>query len=241
MLNMEEKTDQILKDMFSSGMHLGYSATSRHPQMGPFLFGVRNGVEIFDLEKTKGLLDKAKEFLKKLGKEKKQVVFVGTKKEAREFSEKAAKELDMPYVKERWLGGTLTNFKEIKSRIDYLIDLKKKRTSGELDKYTKKEKLQIERKIEKLERYLGGLETLVNYPAALIVIDSKHENISVAEANQVRTPVIALLNSDCDPKGIDYPVPANDSSLTSINYFLTELTKAYKEGVLSAPSPVAAV
>ena len=161
MLKTEEKREQKefslpqvdsgVKEMYLSGIHLGYSQTSRSPQMKPYIFGLRNGVEIFDLEKTKNNLDSAKEFAKKLGKDKKVVLLVGTKKEAKDLTESAAKELGMPFVKERWIGGTLTNFKQIKGRIDHLNDLKKKRDAGELNKYTKKEKLQIERQIKKIE------------------------------------------------------------------------------------------
>lgn len=234
MLTLEENNiDQVLKDMFLNGMHFGYSATSRHPKMKPYIFGLRNGVEIFDLEKTKSCLDKAKDFVRNLGKDRKTVLFVGTKKEAKEATEKYAKELNMPFVNERWIGGTLTNFKNIKARIDYLNDMKKKRDTGELDKYTKKEKLNIERQIQKMEKYFGGLaEFFKSMPSAIIAVDSKHERISVEEAIVMKLPVIALLNSDCDPKGINYPIPANDNSSLSINFFLAELTKAYKEGTL---------
>ena len=160
---IKEKTEQStlaeneVKEMYLNGLHWGYSPTSRNPKMEPYLYGVRNGVEIFDLEKTKNSFDLAKEFAKKLGKDKKIILFVGTKKEAKDLTERAAKELKMPFVKERWIGGTLTNFKQIKGRIDHLNDLKKKRETGELDKYTKKERLQIERKIEKMEIYFCGL------------------------------------------------------------------------------------
>lgn len=233
MLIAEENVDQILKDMFLSGMHFGYSVTSRHPKMKPYIYGLRNGVEIFDLEKTKFCMDKAKDFVRNLGKDRKTILFIGTKKEAKEAAEKFAKELNMPFVKERWIGGTLTNFKNIKARIDYLNDMKKKRDTGELDKYTKKEKLNIERKIQKMEKYFGGLaEFFKNMPSAIIAVDSKHERISVEEAIVMKVPIIALLNSDCDPKGVNYPVPANDNSSLSINFFLADLTKAYKEGTL---------
>ena len=225
------KTEDFLKEMFQKGMHLGYSPTSRHPKMKPFIFSVKSGVEIFDLEKTKICLDAAKSFVKNLAKSGKTILFVGTKKEAKQEVEKLAKELSMPYVRERWVGGTLTNFKEIKNRINCFIDLKTKKKSGEFEKYTKKERLQMERKIKKMERYLGGLENLNDYPTALIVVDPKHEKISVGEAVNKNIPVVALINSDCDPSNIDYPVPANDSSLSSIVYFLSELAKAFKEGV----------
>jgi len=252
MLKTEEKMEQkefslpqvdsVVKEMYLSGIHLGYSQTSRSPQMKPYIFGLRNGVEIFDLEKTKKNIDSAKEFAKKLGKDKKIILFVGTKKEAKDLTENAAKELGMPYVKERWIGGTLTNFKQIKGRIDHLNDLKKKRDSGELDKYTKKEKLQIERQIKKMEIYFGGLaENLKFLPSAIIVVDSKHEKITVSEANRMKIPVIALLNSDCDPSGVNYPVPGNDNSASSIAYFLSGFVKSYKEGtILAQQEPVKA-
>lgn len=243
MLKTEEKIEQKqvslpevseeIKNMYLSGLHLGYSQTSRNPKMKPFIYGLRNGVEIFDLEKTKMKLDSLKEFAKKLGKERKVVLFVGSKKEGKDLTEKIAKDLNMPFVNERWIGGTLTNFKQIKSRIDHLNDLKKKRDSGELDKYTKKEKLQIERQIKKMEIYFGGLsENLKTLPSVVLVIDSKHEKISVSEAKQMKMPIIALLNSDCDPTDINYPIPGNDNSLASISYFLNEFAGAYKEGTL---------
>ena len=194
------------------------------------MFGVKSGVEIFDLEKTKKCLDNAVNFVKKTSKEGGTILFVGTKKEAKKEVEKLAGELNLPYVIKRWVGGTLTNFKEIKSRVDCLIDLKVKKESGELDKYTKKERLRMEKKIQKLERRLGGLENLKDYPSALAVVDPKHEKISVDEAASKGIPVIALMNSDCDPSNITYPVPANDSSSSSIIYFLSKLASAFKEG-----------
>ncbi len=228
-------TEAEIKEMYLKGLHLGYSPTSRNPKMKPYIYGVRNGVEIFDLEKTKNSLDLAKEFAKKLGKDKKIILLVGTKKEAKDLTEHTAKELGMPFVKERWIGGTLTNFKQIKGRIDHLNDLKKKRDAGELEKYTKKEKLQIERQIKKMEIYFGGLaENLKFLPSAVLAIDSKHEKISVREANQMKIPVVALLNSDCDPSGVNYPVPGNDNSRASVSYFLSEFAKSYKEGTLLA-------
>lgn len=219
-----------VEEMLTAGAHFGYSRSSRHPKMKSFIFTNRNDTEIFDIEKTKNKLMAAKEFLKNLAKEKKTLLFVGTKKEAQESLEKSAKELNMPYVAERWLGGTLTNFKEIKNRIDCLNDLLQKKSSGELEKYTKKERLQIERKIIKLEKYLKGLQQCRNLPSALIAVDSNYEKIAVQEARQMKIPVIALMNSDCNPEDADYSIPANDSSVSSINYFLSEFVKAYKEG-----------
>jgi small subunit ribosomal protein S2 len=219
-----------MEKMFQAGVHFGYSRSHRHPKMKSFIFLNRNDTDIFDLEKTEKKLSCAKEFLKTLGKEKKTILFLGTKKEAREAVEKSAKDLDMPYVRERWLGGTLTNFKEIKKRIEYLNDLLEKRDSGELEKYTKKERLQIVKKIRKLEKYLKGLQQCKNLPAALVVIDSNMEKIAIKEAKVMHIPVVAIMNSDCNPEEVDYPIPANDSSIASINYLLEELVKAYSEG-----------
>ena len=218
-LNIAEKIEQ----MFKAGVHYGYSPSKSHPKMMPFIFSVKNSLEIFDLEKVMGKLDIANEFMKMLGKEKKSVLFVGTKKEAKEAIEKAAKELDMPYVTERWLGGTITNFKEIKKRLDYFDELLSKKNSGDFGKYTKKEQLQIEKKIAKLEKYLVGLKQLKNLPAAVVVVDSNEEKISIREAKRMHILSVAIMNSDCNPEELNYPIPANDSSIASINYFLKEL------------------
>ncbi len=217
--------------MIKKGVHFGYSSTTLNPKMKPFIFAYRSNTEIFDLEKTLNQLELAKEFLKILGKEKKPILFVGTKKEIKESTESFARESNVPYVTERWLGGILTNFKEIKNRIDYLNDLYKKRESGDLEKYTKKERLQIERKITKLNKYLVGLKQCQSLPAALIVIDSNYEETAVSEAKKTKIPLIIIMNSDCDPEDADYPIPANDSSASSINFLLRELVDAYKEGL----------
>jgi len=212
-------------------MLFGYSRSRRNPKMKPFIFTAKNNAEIFDLEKIKNKLDIAKEFMKNLAKEKKIILFVGTKPEAKTLIEKAAKELNMPFVVERWLGGTLTNFKEIKSRIDHLADLTQKRDSGALEKYTKKERLVVEREIAKLEKYLRGLKECKNLPSGLIVVDSNEEKIAIAEARDTDTPVVALMNNDCNPDDADYPVPGNDSAISSIEFFLKEIVGAYREGI----------
>lgn len=219
--------DAQIEEMFKIGAQFGYSSSKRHPKMKPYIFTSRNGTEIFDLEKTKSKLDLAKDFLKNLAKEKKTVLFVGTKKEAKEIIKDLAKKIKMPYVAERWLGGTMTNFKEIKGRIDYLNDLLQKKSSGELDKYTKKEKSQIEKKIASLERYLSGLKQYAGLPSAIVIIDPDYEEIAAQEARKIKIPVIALMSSDCDPADVDFPIPANDNSVASIQFFLKELIEAY--------------
>jgi len=220
-----------MEEMLKKGVHFGYSSTTLNPKMKPFIFAYRNNTEIFDLGKILQQLNLAKEFIKNLGKEKKPILFVGTKKEAKENTESFAQELHMPYVVERWLGGILTNFKEIKNRIDYLNDLTQKKESGEFEKYTKKERLEIARKIVRLDRYLAGIRQCQSLPAALIVVDSNYEKTAVKEAKKTKIPLVAIMNSDCSPEDVDYPIPANDSSVSSINFFLGELVDAYKEGL----------
>lgn len=227
--------NEALENMFKSGLHFGYSRSNRHPDMKGFLFGIRNNVEVFDLEKVDKKLNEAKDFIAEIGKNKKQILFVGAKLEARSAVEKAAKELEMPYITERWLGGTLTNFKAIRKRIDYMEELEQKKESGELEsKYTKKERLLLEKDLLKLKRYFQGLWQMKNIPAALVIIDPCEEKIAVEEAKKISVPVTAVVNSDCNPKIADYSVPGNDNSLTSISYFLDEIVKAYKEGLSAA-------
>ena len=220
-----------LEEMFMAGIHFGYSRSSRHPKMKPYLFGLRNNVEIFDLEKTYVCLEKAKKFLEDLAKEGKKILIVATKPGMHQLAEEAGRELNMPYVSERWLGGTLTNFKMIKGRIDYFIGLRQKKSAGELNKYTKKEISKFNKEITRLERFLGGLEPLTNMPAAVLIIDPKKEKTAFRESKQMSIPIIAVVNSDSDPNGIAYPIPANDNSPTSVKYLLNFLVKAYKNGL----------
>ncbi len=222
--------NEVIQKMFSAGAHFAFSRSRRHPSTAPYIFGVKNRVEIFDLEKTVSLLETAEAFAKKLGLEGKQLLFVGGKSEARDAIKQAALSLDMPYVAGRWIGGTLSNFKEIRSRVDRFLDLTSKREKGELSKYTKKERLLIDREIDKLDRFFSGLIPMKEMPKALFVIDSKHEKIAVAEAKKAGIPVIALAGSDCNLKSVDYSIPGNDASTASIAFFTGKIVWAYKEG-----------
>ncbi len=224
-----------LEEMFIAGVHFGYSRSSLHPKMRPHLFGSRNNVEIFDLEKTKTSMEKAEKFLEELAKSGKKVLIVATKPGIRQLAEKTAREINMPYISERWLGGILTNFKEVRGRVDYFLGLKQKKASGELSKYTKKEISLINKELARLERFLAGLETLTSLPGALLIVDPKKEKTAFHEAKQMLIPVVAILNSDSDPTGIAYPIPANDASLGSVKYLLNSLAKAYKRGVSNPP------
>lgn len=216
--------------MFAAGAHFGYSRSRRHPSVKPFIFGAKNGMEILDLEKTSIELEKAKEFIKSIAKTGKQILFVGTKNEAKKAVENGAVSIDMPYVTERWVGGVLTNFPEIKKRISRLEDLRNKREKGELIMYTKKERLLIDKDIERLERNFSGLVSMKDLPVAMFVIDPKKESIAVKEAQYLGIPVVALAGSDCNLKEIDHAMPGNDSSVTSITFFVGQVTQAFKDG-----------
>jgi len=216
--------------MLAKGAHFGYSSSKSHPKMKTFVFANRNGVDIFDLEKTQNKLKFAKDFVKEVGQEQKLILFVGTKKEAKSVVAEVATGIDMPFVNERWLGGIITNFSEIKKRLNHLEDLISKMAKGEFAKNTKLERLRIDEEIEKMKRFFSGMSKLKSLPGALIVIDSEKEKIAVAEARKANIPVVALMSSDCNPSEIDYIIPANDSSVDSITYFMNEIAISYKEG-----------
>lgn len=220
----------VIDALFSVGAHFGFVKSRRHPSAKPFIFGSKNNIEIFDLEKTGKELEKALVFVEKKGKEGAMALWVGGKSEAREAIIKAGKGLEMPYVSGRWIGGTLSNFPEIKKRITRLEELISQREKGELGKYTKKERLLFSREIEKLSIYFGGLSQLKSLPKFLVVVDPKKECIAVAEARKMHIPVVALAGSDSNLYELDYAVPGNDSSRQSIGFILQELTAAYKKG-----------
>lgn len=226
-------SDKTIDEMFKVGAHFGYSKSRRHPTTSPFIFGAKNRVEIFDLTKTSDLLKTTLDFVSGLAKEGKQILFIGGKKEAQELVKKAANSIEMPYVAGRWIGGTFTNFTEIKKRISKLEDLTKQKEKGELSKYTKKERLVIDREIANLERFFFGLRLMKDMPKAVFVVDPKTEAIAVTEANKMGIPVIALAGSDCDIKGIDYPIVANDSTVSSISFFLNEIVGVYKKNKIT--------
>ena len=222
--------ENLVRELFGAGAHYGYTRTRRHPSVKPLLYGTKNRTDVIDLEKTVASLSKAEEVLATLGTGGKQVLFVGTKPEAKDAVKAAADSLGMPYVEIRWIGGTLTNEKQIKSRVTLFEDLTSKQEKNELETITKtkKEKLLLERKIEKLGRRFGGLTTMKGLPGALIVIDGKEEDIAITEANQMGIPVIALCNTDCDIKKVAYPVVANDANKKTIELILSKFVAAYK-------------
>ncbi len=241
--NTANAESAIIDSLFSVGAHFGFVKSRRHPSAKPFLFGVKNKIEIFDLEKTKDSLNTALEFVESLGMKGSQVLFVGGKNEARAAVTSIAESINMPYVAGRFIGGTLTNFPEIRKRVEKLESWVSQKEKGELSKYTKKERLLIDREIDKLREFFFGISVMKNLPAAMFVVDSKKESIAVKEAQKVGIPVISLSGTDCNLNEIEFPIPGNDSSRMSIEFFLQKVAEAYKAGQLKrstspAPAPL---
>lgn len=226
----EKVANPRISEMFEIGAHFGFTRSRRHPSQKPFIFGNKSNIEIFDLEKTSDAFDSVLLHVKELGSKGKKILFVGGKNEARDSVVKAAEKTDMPYVAGRWIGGTLTNFREIRKRVERMLRLQTEKEKGELAKYTKKERLLIDREIEKLGERFGGLVSLTEKPAALIAIDSAYEHIAVDEAKKAGVEVIALCGTDCDIREIDHVFPGNDASQKTIEYFLNNVAEAYLAG-----------
>ncbi|MFH0845880.1 MAG: 30S ribosomal protein S2 [Patescibacteria group bacterium] len=220
-----------IKKMFEAGSHYAYSKSKRHPSVKPFIFGAKKGTEIFDLEKTAVQLEDAKNFIKKVleSNATKNALFVGSKNEIKSLLRDVAENNDLPFVTNRWVGGTLTNFEIIRKRVEKFEKLNSDKEKGDLLKYTKKERLNIDKEIERLERKFGGIVAMKELPVFVFVIDPKSEKVAVEEAKQRNIPIIALANSDCNIKEIDFPISANDSSKASVQFFLNEIVSAYKE------------
>lgn len=223
-------SQNIVEEMFQNGVHYGYSKSRRHPSVLPYIFTTKNGVDIINIEKTEILLEKAAEFISGLASSGKTILFIGTKPEARQQIVEVALSLNMPYVSERWVGGILTNYPEIRKRITKLLDLRSQKEKGDLEKYTKKEKLLIAKEMEDMTRNFQGLTSISKTPDAVVVIDPKKESIAVTEAQKMGLPVIAILNTDCNLKEVNYPIVANDASVSSITFFLNKIKEAYTKG-----------
>lgn len=219
-----------LKDLLDAGCHFGHQSQRWNPKMDAYLYGVRDGVHIFDLAKTKEGLEKAADFVKNLVASGGQIIFVGTKRQAQAIIKEEALRVGMPFVAERWLGGLLTNFEVIKKSIDKLEDLKAQKASGELKKYTKKENILIDREIARLERFFGGLVDLEELPAALFVVDVKKEQSALREAVRKEIPVVAVVDSNTDPDLVDWVIPANDDAIGSIKLIVSVMSQAVLAG-----------
>lgn len=215
-----------VESLKAAGLQYGYSRTRRHPSVKPYVEGNHNGVDFINLEKTKTQLEEAVAFLKSVSGAGKTILFVGVKPEIRQIIKEVALSLNAPYIAERFIGGTLTNFPQMKKRIEKLHDLLKKKESGELSVYTKKEQLLIQRDIDRLDRDFGGISSLTNIPAAIVVIDPRHESMCVKEAEHLHIPVVALSNTDCTIEGIEYPIVGNDGSVSSVKFVLETIKQA---------------
>lgn len=217
--------------LFEAGAHFAQVKSRRHPSMRSFVLGAKGGVEIFDLAKSEAQLAEAKKALAALAAAGKTVLIVGGKREAQDAVREMGKRLAQPYVAGRWLGGTITNFTEIKKRIDRLADLSQKRDDGSLGKiYTKLERIRIDREIERLEERLEGLKGMTRRPDALVIVDARHEAHATKEARMAGIPVIGIMSSDNDLKDAAYPIVVNDASRTTLSLVLTELATAFEAG-----------
>lgn len=225
---------EAFREMVEAGVFYGRKKTKTHPKMRPFVLMTRNNIEIIDLTKTLEFLGKAFQFLREKVKEGGLILFVATQPQAADDVRKVAEEFKFPYVTGRWLGGTLTNFKVISGRIDYMKKMRSGWESGEFDKYTKKERVNIEKEMRRLEELLSGLENLVRLPDVIIIIDPNVHSTAVREARRLKIPTVALVNTDTDVELIDYPVPGNNKARKSIQWFLGEIRKALEAGSLEA-------
>lgn len=219
-----------LKRLMEVGAHFGHQVRRWNPKMDKYIYTQKGGIHVFDLVKTKELLDEALAFLTKSASEEKVIIFLGTKRQANYFTEKVAKDAGCMYVNERWLGGTITNFGEIQRSIQKLHEMKEDKAAGKFKKFTKKERVLLDREIDRLERFFGGISDLTGIPDVLVIIDSKRERAAVREANLKGVKVVAVADTNADPGGIDYIVPMNDDSSGSLQYVIELFGEAIKEG-----------
>lgn len=219
-----------IKSLLESGAHFGHQAGRWHPKMKRYIFIQRNGIHIINLEQTIGLLHKASNFITDVVAKGGEVLFVGTKKQAQEAIEQEAKRCGMPYVNQRWIGGMLTNFKVIQSRIDYLVQLEDEKARGLQARLPKKEALKLGRTMQRLNRQMGGFKEMTKFPDAIFVVDPSKERIAVAEARHTSVPIVAIVDTNCDPDEIDYPIPANDDAVRAVKLICAKIADAVLEG-----------
>lgn len=219
-----------MKQLLEAGVHFGHQTRRWNPKMEPYIFMERNGIYIIDLQKTVRMVDEAYEFVKNTVAGGGSILFVGTKKQAQETIEQEATRCGMHYVNKRWLGGTLTNFQTIRKRIQRLHTLEEMESDGSFDVLPKKEVIQLKREKEKLEKFLGGIKNMRGLPQALYVVDPRKEKIAVAEARKLGIPVIAIVDTNCDPDLIDYIIPGNDDAIRAVKLLTATIADAVLEG-----------
>lgn len=215
--------------LMKNGVHFGHKKSRRHPKMDEYIYTTKQQINIINLQKTLEQLEKALKFIRKTKKEGKGVLLVGTKKQAKKLVKSAAIKCEQPYVVERWLGGTFTNFKVMKKRVDYLKNSEAKMEKGEYNHYTKFERTKKAEEIEKLEKKIGGLKNMEQLPGVIFIIDAKEDRLAIKEAQKMNIPVVALSDTNIDPTSIDYPIPANDDAISSIRLMLAYVCKAIIE------------
>ena len=230
-----------LREMLEAGVHFGHQTRYWNPSMAPYIFGERNKIHIIDLERTQQLLDEAADAARAFAAEGKQILIVGTKRAAQDLVRTKARECGMPFVAQRWLGGTLTNFHTVRNSLKRLQDLKRMEEENLLARISKKEALQLTREKFKLERSLGGIEHMERLPDALFVIDVRHEGIAVREARRLGIPVIAVVDSNSSVDGVDAIIPGNDDAIRSIQLYLNVICEAIREGTAEAAAAASAV
>lgn len=219
-----------MKELLEAGVHFGHRTGRWHPKMRSYIFTERNGIHIIDLQQTISRLGEAQEKVKEVASEGGTILFVGTKRQGQESIASAAESCGMPYVNERWLGGTLTNFRTIRQRIDYLLDLEARYARGDFEGLPKKEALGIEREIARLNRRLGGIKEMPRLPDMVFIVDIRREDIAVKEAHRLGIPIVAMVDTNCDPDPIDFIIPANDDAIRAIKLLCGEIAEAVKEG-----------
>ncbi len=226
-----ESTEQLMRSLLEAGVHFGHQTKRWNPKMNPYIFGERDGIHIIDLHQTAILIEDAVELLRDIGESGNKVIFVGTKKQAVEIVDEQAQRCGMFYVNRRWLGGTLTNFRTIRGRLNDLRRLEQEKIVGAFEVLPRQEAMDREDELERLERKLGGLKNLQQLPGAVIVVDPSRELLAVKEAKRLNIPIIAITDTNCDPDEIDYVIPGNDDSIRSIRLILSTLTDAIIEGI----------
>ena len=229
-----------LKDLLEAGCHFGHQTTRWNPKMKPYIFTARDGIHIFDLVKTKAGLEAASAFVKATASQGGKILFVGTKRQAQEMVEEAAKKVNMPYITQRWIGGFLTNWDFIKKRLGYLADLKTGMAEGRFKDRTKKENLLIQREIAKMERNFGGVSQLTEIPAALFVTDARKDAGAIKEAKSRGVKTIAIVDTNANPEGVDFVIPANDDATKCLQLIIGVIISSVEEGIKQAKTQPAA-
>ena len=219
-----------MKQLLEAGVHFGHQTRRWNPKMAEYIFQARNGIHIIDLQKSSKKLDEAYDFLKNQAEEGKTVLFVGTKKQAQECAKEAAEKCGMYYVNQRWLGGTLTNFKTIRNRIKRLTDIEKMQEDGTFEVLPKKEVILLKKEMEKLEKNLGGIKEMTEIPGVMFVVDPNKEKIAILEARKLGIPVIGLVDTNCNPEDVDYAIPGNDDAIRAVKLIMDVMANAVIEG-----------